>query len=83
MKEFFFLMMSEDGQPSSKRWIAATVAATLIWVIVYSTLKAANSSERFAIIIATMAFVLILLGVATLPQIISLIKGTPPKEDIK
>ena len=54
--------MSENGQPSSKRWAAAITCATLQWVIVYATLKATNSTERMAVIWATISFVLVLLG---------------------
>lgn len=83
MKENFFTsMLSEGGKISHKRWISVTVAATLVWVIVYATLKANNASERLSIIIATMCFVAVLVGVATLPQIVSLFRGTPlPKDD--
>lgn len=81
---FLGQMMSENRMPSSKRWAAAITTATLQWVIVYSTLKANNASERLAIIWATISFIIVLLGIATMPQIISFIKGTPiPKEEIK
>lgn len=78
---FFWKMLSENGEPSSKRWIAATVAAALVWGIVYSLMKASNASERYAVLVATMFFVLTMAGVTTLPQIVSLIKGTPPPKD--
>lgn len=82
-ESFLGKMMSENGMPSSKRWAAAITTATLQWVIVYSTLKANNASERIAIIWATILFIITLLGIATFPQIVSLIKGTPaPKEDV-
>lgn len=80
IKDFF----SENGVGSSKRWIAISVAGVLAWAIAYSICKAANASERYSLIVATMVFVLVLLGVATMPQIISIFKGTPPpKEDTK
>ena len=78
IKDFF----SENGRGSSKRWIAISVSGVLAWSIAYSICKAANSSERYSLIVATMVFVLVLLGVATMAQIISVVKGTPPpKED--
>lgn len=78
IKGFF----SENGQGSSKRWVAISISAVLGWGIVYSICKAAQASERFALVVATMAFVLILLGVATVPQIVSLVRGgAAPKED--
>jgi hypothetical protein len=79
---FLGQMMSENGLPSSKRWAAALTTATLNWAIVYTVLKATNSSERMAVIWATISFVLVLLGFATLPQIISLVRGgNAPKEE--
>ena len=83
MKDTFFnSMVSEGGKISHKRWITVTVAAALVWAIVYGTLKAVNASERLAIIIATMAFILVMAGVATIPQLMAIWKGTtPPKDD--
>jgi hypothetical protein len=82
MKDNFFnSMMSEGGKISHKRWISVTIAAVLTWVIVYATLRATDASERLSIIWATMAFILIMAGVTTVPQIIGLWKGTPVKED--
>lgn len=80
---FLGRMMSEQGEPSSKRWAASITVATLQFVIVYTVLKATNSTERMAVIWSCIAFVLTLLGIATLPQIVSLIRGgNPPKEDL-
>ncbi len=82
MKDNIFTsMLSEGGKISHKRWISVTVAATLVWVIVYSTLKAINASERYSIIVATMAFILVMSGVATVAQIVSLVKGGNPPAD--
>lgn len=82
-ESFLGKMMSENGLPSSKRWIAATLAAVLAWCIVYSTLNATSASERLSIIVANMCFIGVMIGVATFPQIISLIKGTPaPKDEV-
>ena len=78
IKEFF----QENGKGSSKRWIAISIAGVLAWSISYAITKAVTSSERYSIIVATMVFVLIMSGVATIPQIISLWKGGPaPKDD--
>lgn len=75
-------MMSEGGKISHKRWIAATISAILGWGIAYSLMKAANSNERYSILVATMVFILVLTGVTTLPQVISFFRGTPlSKED--
>ena len=77
IKDFF----SENGRGSSKRWIAISIAGVLAWGIAYSICKASNASERYSVIVATMFFVLILLGVATLPQLISLVRGGSPAKD--
>lgn len=84
MKENFFTsMLMEGGKISHKRWISVTVAAILVWVIVYATLKANNASERLSIIMATMAFILVMSGVATMAQLLGLWKGTPVKDETK
>lgn len=82
MKDNFFQsMLSEKGKISHKRWISVTVAAALVWMVVYSTCKAANAGERLSIILACMAFILVMAGVATIPQIIAMVRGTAVKED--
>lgn len=76
MKENFFTsMLMEGGKISHKRWISVTVAGVLAWGIVYSLMKAANASERYSVIVATMAFILVMSGVATIAQIASIVRG--------
>ena len=74
-------MLGEGGKISHKRWIAVTIAAILGWGISYSLMKAGNAAERYSVLVATMVFLLIITGVATVPQIISIIKGTPPPKE--
>jgi len=75
-------MVMEGGKISHKRVIAVGIAMVLAWAIIYSILKATGASDRIAIIHATMIFIGIMSGVATVPQIVSLLRGTPaPKED--
>ncbi len=83
MKENFLTsMLMEGGKISHKRWIAVSIAAILGWCIIYAIVHAKVATERQAIINSTMIFILIMSGVATVAQVISLIKGTPPpKED--
>jgi len=82
MKKFITSMLSEGGKISHKRWISVTVSGALVWGIVYSICKASNASERLSVLIASMAFILVMAGVATLPQIMALVKGTPlPKDE--
>lgn len=85
MKENYFTsLVSEGGKLSHKRWIAVSIAAVLAWAIVYAIMKANDASSRYSVIVATMVFILIMSGVATVAQIISAWKGTPtPKEDTK
>ena len=76
---FFQSMLSEGGPISHKRWISVTISAaiffTIIWIVVkYKdlTLDALHSS---------MIFVAVMSGVATVAQIVSLVKGTPPPNE--
>lgn len=82
MKENFFTsMFSEKGKISHKRWISVTTGAVLCWIIVFSAVMAKTADERKAIIVATMTFILIMSGVATVPQIISFWRGAPAPKD--
>lgn len=83
MKDNFFnSMFMEGGKVSHKRWISVTAAAVLLWCIVYAVLKASDPASQYKVITATMVFILIMSGVATVAQIVSIVKGTPaPKED--
>lgn len=84
MKDNFFnSMFSEGGKISHKRWIAVLISSVLAWGITYSIMKANNASERYSILIASMVFVLVLTGVTTIPQIISLFRGGPIPPDEK
>lgn len=75
-------MLMEGGKISHKRWISVTTAAVLLWGIIYALVTAANDAGRYNILIATGIFILIMSGVATVAQIASIFKGTPPpKED--
>ena len=85
MKENWFTsMLSEGGKISHKRWISVTIAAILGWAICYAIIHAGTATERKAVIDATMLFVLVMSGVATIAQIVSLVRGTPqPKEPVQ
>jgi len=76
-KDFF----SENGQGSSKRLIAIMIASVLAWGIVFAFLKATTEPARQNLVNAIMIFLLILLGVATVPQIVTLIRGGSPAKD--
>lgn len=82
MKENFFAsMVMEGGKISHKRVISVGIAVVLAWSIIYSILKANGASDRIAIIHATMIFIGVMSGVATVAQIVSLVRGTPPPKD--
>lgn len=68
---FFSSMFSEGGKISHKRWISVTIAAVLAWVIVYTIIK--SPDLRAITLKATMVFILVMSGVATIPQVIRLI----------
>jgi len=78
IREFF----SENGQGSSKRWIAISISGVLAWGIIYALCRASSDSARQALINSTMIFVLVMSGVATVAQIVTLVRGgSPAKEE--
>ena len=84
MKDNFFTnMLSEGGKISHKRWISVTVAGALVWAICYAIIHAANDVARKDVIEATMLFILIMSGVATVAQIMSIVTKTPQPKDEK
>jgi hypothetical protein len=72
---FFISMCSEGTKVSHKRWISLTVAAMLCWCDWYSMVHASSDNARQAVIVANMFFIAVMVGVATLPQIVSLVRG--------
>ena len=77
---FFKSMLSEGGKISSKRFLSLMFSVFSIWAGGYSVIN----YKEYALTIFGYTLILIglLTGVATLAQIISLVKGTPPpKED--
>jgi len=81
MKSFLESMLSEGGKISHKRVISFMIAVVLAWAIVYAMLRASTAPERKTIIDGIMIFLLLVMGVTTVPQIISLIKGTPLQKE--
>ncbi len=77
IKGFF----SENGTGSSKRWIAISIAAVLGWGITFALVSATTDSARQALINSTMIFVLVMSGVATIAQIVTLVRGGSPAKD--
>lgn len=78
IKEFF----QENGKGSSKRWIAISIAGVLAWGLIFALVKANTDNARQALINSTMIFILVMSGVATVSQVVSLVRGGPQtKED--
>jgi hypothetical protein len=74
MKDNFFTsMFSEGGKISHKRWISVTIAGVLAWAIMYVVIE--SPDLRALMVKSTMIFILLMSGVATVPQILRLIKG--------
>lgn len=69
-------MFSEAGDVSHKRWISVTVSATICFTAVWVDLK--YPALITGVFNTSCLFVAVMSGVATVAQIVSLIKGTPP-----
>jgi len=81
MKKIIADFFSENGQGSSKRLIAISIATVLAWSIVFAVLRATTDIARQTLINATMIFVLVMSGVATIAQIVTLVRGGSPAKD--
>lgn len=77
--EFVKDMLSEDKVPSSKRAIAFLCAVTICTCEIYHTLK--GEELEYNHLIAFLCAILLLLGIATVPQILELWKGKQPSKD--
>jgi inner membrane protein involved in colicin E2 resistance len=78
-ENFFVSMVSEGGKISHKRVISFITALVLCFSIVWTIVK----YEDFTLdtIHSTMLFILVMSGVATVAQIVSLWKGGNPHGD--
>jgi len=73
---------SENGVASSKRILAAIFGTVIAICEVFHTVK--QESFDYQHLIALLTTICLLLGIATVPQILSAWKGTPnPKDDDK
>ncbi len=81
MKKLISDFFSENGQGSSKRLIAISIATVLGWGITYALVRATTDTARQALINSTMIFVLVMSGVATIAQIVTLVRGGSPAKD--
>ncbi len=80
MKENFFnSMVSEGGKISHKRVISVAFALLVIWAGWYIvTHYKEYALTAFGYLLISIG---VLTGVATIPQIVSLFRGTPPPKD--
>jgi hypothetical protein len=82
MNDFFTSMLSEGGKISHKRFIS--VLATFIVCIIATVTAIKYDKYSLDIIHSFLIFVSVMSGVATVAQIVSLVKGTPivePKDE--
>jgi len=78
IREFF----SENGTGSSKRLIVISIGIVLAWGLVFAMLRAVTDPARQTLVNSIMIFILVMSGVATIPQIVTLIRGgSPAKEE--
>ena len=69
----FISMLSEKGDVSHKRWISVSMSAAATFSLVYVTIH--FKDLILPMYKYTLVFILLMSGVATVPQIISLWKG--------
>lgn len=81
MRRFIAGFFKEGTPESSKRLLSIFSGISLLWGFYYSLLKAITENGRQSLIWSMMVFILLLVGVATVPQIVSLIRGGEPKEE--
>jgi hypothetical protein len=81
MKKLLSDFFSENGQGSSKRLIGIGISCVLAWGIIFAFCKSGTDTARQALINSTMIFVLVMSGVATVAQIVTLIRGGSPAKD--
>ena len=83
-ENFFTSMMSEGGKISHKRFIS--VLATFMVCVIATFTAFKYDKYSLDIIHSFLIFIAVMSGVATVAQIVSLVKGTPivePKDEPK
>lgn len=83
MKDNFInSMLGEGGKISHKRFISVLLSVAVTFVLIWATVK--YKELITAMYNSALIFISVMSGVATVSQIVSLIKGTPEqKEDTK
>jgi hypothetical protein len=72
---FIWSMLSENGVISHKRFISVSAALTMLYLCIYTHIT--NKTFDHYIFAGLVAFILIMSGVATVAQVLSIWKGTP------
>lgn len=67
----------EDKPQSSKRLSVVFSMISLVWALNYAMVHAQTDNARQLIINSLMIFIAVMSGVATVAQIVSLVKGSP------
>jgi len=78
-ENWFNSMFMEGSKISSKRVVAIVFSAFAVWAGIYIV----KNYEKYALTVFgyTLICIGVLLGVATVAQIVSLVRGTPPPPD--
>lgn len=79
MRKFIESMLSEDGKISHKRAISVSCTAVICFISTWATLKYPQYIPD--ILHSLLIFVSVMSGVATVAQVVSLVRGTPPPKD--
>lgn len=80
MKGFFYSMLGEGGKISHKRFISVLISLAVTFVLIWATVK--YKELITGMYNSALIFIAVMSGVATVSQIVALVKGTPqPKDD--
>jgi len=79
---FFYSMLGEGGKISHKRFISVLLSVAVTFVLIWATVK--YKELITGMYNSALIFISVMSGVATVGQIVALVKGTPaPKEETK
>lgn len=79
MKSFFYSMLSEGGKVSHKRVISVLISLAVTFVLIWATVK--YKELITGMYNSALIFISVMSGVATVGQIVALVKGVPEKKE--
>lgn len=80
MKDNFLnSMLGEGGKISHKRFISVLLSVAVTFVLIWATVK--YKELITGMYNSALIFISVMSGVATVSQIVSLVKGTPPPKE--